>query len=357
MSRREWARLCRETGLSWMEGQRVIRPKLVEDRQRMNGVREIVMQVRLANKPYSGWDTIVEEIGVYLQAAGAERFPVMIDGRARRDLLGVRVFAEDLPETLIVKKWPKGRSSRYAATLGLMLGMRRAEVDLVNGRHAHGLVVGDTGEGKGVMTEMLVRQLADAGCEVVALNPKRSVEFEYADRVAWGLAECAAEIGAINDERVRRQNEMRERGDRHWLEHQGNVPTIVVLDEFNSLMDPSTQHSSTGKGYVKEAASAISMMASQSRSAGYVLIGISQRPLADSIGSWVRESFGWRALVGDADPSLAKMVLGEGQTDLARMLNGAPRGRALINGIVGQPDRFRLVQGAAHESQIVNVAA
>lgn len=193
-------------------------------------------------------------------------------------------------------------------------------------RGSHVLVAGATGAGKGSVLWSTVRALAPAIraglVEVWACDPKGGMELAFGEPL---FHRFATDVDGINDlladaVRIMNRRTGRLRGVSRLHKPSPGDPLVVVLvDEIASLTayvaDPQLK---------KQIAASLSLLLSQGRAPGVVVVGAVQDPRKEVLP--LRDLFPVRVALRMTEREQADMVLGNGAHDRGAACERIPRG-------------------------------
>ena len=204
---------------------------------------------------------------------------------------GVRVLAP-IPGTSLVGFEVPTESRRFPAppppcgfdlAIGETVDGHVRRFDLRDAPHM--LVAGSTGSGKSVFLHGLIRQLKDAGAELLLIDPKQ-VEFS---RYGGGLhdpVEIETTLAYLCDEMDNRYGKLNEAGQRDAREA-GWKPKVIVIDEYADLV----------LNYAKsEIPRLLQRIAQKGRAAGIHLVVATQRASTKVITGDVKVNFPVKAV-------------------------------------------------------------
>ncbi|MCK9893365.1 FtsK/SpoIIIE domain-containing protein [Frankia sp. AgB32] len=182
-------------------------------------------------------------------------------------------------------------------------------------RGSHVLVAGATGAGKGSVLWSIVRALAPAIraglVEIWAVDPKGGMELAFGEPLFERFAVDTEEINDLLSDAVRTMNRRtgRLRGvSRLHTPSPGDPLIVVIVDEIASL----TAYVADAEKK-KQIGANLSLLLSQGRAPGVVLVGAIQDPRKDVLP--LRDLFPVRVALRMTERSQADMVLGAGAHD------------------------------------------
>ena len=254
----------------------------------------------------------------------------------------------ELPRVWLNVNWP---STAPTALTSFLLGVREDNgeplwlnlQDAYGGNEAHAphtLIAGETGSGKGVLTQNLLLQMIalnlPAHLKLYVIDPKYGVDYSWinnAPHLARPIVTTQKESEEVLEEVVaemeRRYTLFRNCGSakisefNSKMDSENRLPIIVVIhDEMADWMASS-------EDYKKVIQSCCTRLASKARAAGIHVIMITQRAAQDAIPVGIRDNLGNRLclkVAGDAGSRLALGVPGAekllGKGHLAARLGG-----------------------------------
>lgn len=186
----------------------------------------------------------------------------------------------------------------------------------------HTLIAGETGSGKGVLTQNLLLQMiafnAPSALKLYVIDPKHGVDFAWikdAPHLARDLVTTQEESGEVLDELVeemeRRYKLFQESGATKIIEYNAKVePTerlplcVVVHDEMADWMASSDD-------YRKTVQQCFTRLAAKARAAGIHIIMITQRAAQDAIPPGIRDNLGNRLCLKVAGEAGSRLALGQ----------------------------------------------
>ena len=275
-------------------------------------------------------DKIEKRRGELLTTYGIE----VADVRPGRGKISVFVTREHratvpLASTWLGAPWP----DREPGTLSsFVIGAREDDDRLLHlnldepfaGYEAHGphtLIAGETGSGKGVLTQSLLLQIIAFNdprqVELILVDPKKGVDFTWIDGAphmrSTVITEMADAEGVLSD----LVQQMDERYDRLASVGAANIA------EYNQKVAPEDQmsrifmvHDELGawmaqeKDYQEVVLSAVASLGMKARAAGIHLILITQRADADAVPGRLRDNMGNRLCLKVQNSTGSRMVLG-----------------------------------------------
>ena len=236
----------------------------------------------------------------------------------------------DLAQVWLDANWPKTAPHRLANYLvgiredngaPLWLNLQGEHGD--NDEHSpHTLIAGETGSGKGVLTQNLLLQMiafnAPSALKLYVIDPKHGVDFAWikdAPHLARDLVTTQDESGEVLDELVeemeRRYKLFQECGATKIVEYNAKVePTkqlplcVVVHDEMADWMASSDD-------YRKTVQQCFTRLAAKARAAGIHIIMITQRAAQDAVPPGIRDNLGNRLCLKVAGEAGSRLALGQ----------------------------------------------
>ncbi|MCY4005689.1 MAG: FtsK/SpoIIIE domain-containing protein, partial [Rhodobacteraceae bacterium] len=235
----------------------------------------------------------------------------------------------DLDRVLLEAKWPK---SAPLETSNFLIGLREDTGDPLwlnlrnafggNEVHApHTLIAGETGSGKGVLTQNLLLQMialnSPESLQLYLIDPKMGVDFpwisdaphmahdiitdqEEAEQVLNTIvAEMDRRYSLIKTKRVPKISEYNE-----IVNPSERLPYIVIIhDEMADWMASSDEYRSMIQ-------STMTRLASKARACGIHVVMITQRAAQDAIPPGIRDNLGNRLILKVANEAGSKLALG-----------------------------------------------
>ena len=187
----------------------------------------------------------------------------------------------------------------------------------------HTLIAGETGSGKGILTQGLLLQLitfnAPDRAELILVDPKKGVDFAWLNGAPHMKAPIITEMGdaaSIFGVLVRQMDERYERLARvgaQNIEHYNRKVApeermwriFLVHDEMGAWMAQE-------KEYQEVVLSAVASLGMKARAAGIHLTLITQRADADAVPTRLRDNMGNRLCLKVQNSTGSRMVLGVG---------------------------------------------
>ena len=191
-----------------------------------------------------------------------------------------------------------------------------------NDEHApHTLIAGETGSGKGVLTQNLLLQMIafnePSALKLYVIDPKHGVDFAWINRaphLARKIVTTQDESGEVLDELVaemeRRYELFQATGATKISEYNAKVSKterlplcVVIHDEMADWMASSDEY----KQVVQQC---FTRLAAKARAAGIHVIMITQRAANDAIPVGIRDNLGNRLCLKVAGEAGSKLALG-----------------------------------------------
>ena len=184
----------------------------------------------------------------------------------------------------------------------------------------HTLIAGETGSGKGILTQGLLLQLIafndPKNVEIVLVDPKKGVDFVWLEGVPHMREEIVTErqqaqeaFGRLVHEMDRRYDLFRKEGVADIARYNSRVTpddrlprTFLVHDELGSWMAQE-------KDYKETVLSSVSNLGMKARAAGIHLVLITQRADADAVPPRLRDNMNNRLCLKVQNSTGSTMVL------------------------------------------------
>ena len=184
----------------------------------------------------------------------------------------------------------------------------------------HTLIAGETGSGKGILTQGLLLQLVafndPKNVELVLVDPKKGVDFVWLEGVPHMREEIVTErqqaqeaFGRLVQEMDRRYDLFRQQGVADIARYNARVEpgdrlprTFLVHDELGSWMAQE-------KDYRETVLSSVSNLGMKARAAGIHLVLITQRADADAVPPRLRDNMNNRLCLKVQNSTGSTMVL------------------------------------------------
>jgi S-DNA-T family DNA segregation ATPase FtsK/SpoIIIE len=210
-----------------------------------------------------------------------------------------------------------------------------------NLEHApHTLIVGETGSGKGVLTQNLLLQIIlfqdPNHLKLYVIDPKHGIDFSWisdAPHLSKPIATTQSEAEVIFNELV---NEMENRYKK--FQSKG----VSKLSEYNAIVEDKERLATcimvhdemadwmlSSPDYTEIVKSLVTRLATKARAAGIHLIMITQRASQEAIPPWIRENLGNRLCLKVSNDRGSILALGDrgaenllGKGHLMAKLNG-----------------------------------
>ena len=235
----------------------------------------------------------------------------------------------DLARVWLETKWP---NSAPRETSSFLLGLREDTGEPLwlnlrgvfggNEEHApHTLIAGETGSGKGVLTQNLLLQMialnSPESLQLYLIDPKMGVDFPWIS----GAPHMAHEIITDQDEAEQVLNTIVAEMDRRYeLIKSKRVPKI---SEYNEIVPPQERlpyifviHDemadwmASSDEYRRVIQSTMTRLASKARACGIHVVMITQRAAQDAIPPGIRDNLGNRLILKVASEAGSNLALG-----------------------------------------------
>ena len=236
-----------------------------------------------------------------------------------------------LASTWLDAPWPDRESGDLT---NFVIGVREDDGNLLflnlagkcGGYDEHGphtLIAGETGSGKGILTQGLLLQLVafndPKNVELVLVDPKKGVDFAWLDGFPHMREEVVTEkeqaqkaFDRLVQEMDRRYDLFRKEGVSNIarynsrMESDDRLPRIVLVhDELGSWMAQE-------KNYRETVLSSVSSLGMEARAAGIHLVLITQRADADAVPPRLRDNMNNRLCLRVQNSTGSRMVLDTG---------------------------------------------
>jgi DNA segregation ATPase FtsK/SpoIIIE, S-DNA-T family len=236
-----------------------------------------------------------------------------------------------LASTWLGALWPNRAPGECTS---LIIGAREDEDSLLflnlsepfGGYEVHGphtLIAGETGSGKGILTQSIILQIvcfSDPGhAQLIVIDPKKGVDFTWLDGAPQMKQPIITEIPRAKEALEALVSEMDRRYERLAAARVANI------GEYNDQVAPSEKmsriflvHDELGawmaedKEYQEVILSSASNLGMKARAAGIHLILITQRADADAVPGRLRDNMGNRLCLKVQNSTGSRMVLGHG---------------------------------------------
>ena len=212
----------------------------------------------------------------------------------------------------------------------------------------HTLIAGETGSGKGILTQGLLLQLitfnAPDRAELILVDPKKGVDFTWLNGAPHMKVPVITEIdGAANifDILVQQMDERYERlarvGTQNILQYNGKVAPKEQMRRIFLVHDEMGAWMAQEKEYQHVVMSAVANLGMKARAAGIHLTLITQRADADAVPARLRDNMGNRLCLKVQNSTGSRMVLG---------VRGAERllGKGHMSCIMALPDDHGILE-------------
>jgi S-DNA-T family DNA segregation ATPase FtsK/SpoIIIE len=236
-----------------------------------------------------------------------------------------------LASTWLGAPWP----DREPGTLtSFVIGAREDDDRLLHlnlaepfaGYEAHGphtLIAGETGSGKGILTQSLLLQLIvfndPCQAELILVDPKKGVDFTWLDgapHMRGAVITEMAEAEGVLDELVLQMDERYDRfasvGAANIVEYNRKVDAGDRMSRIFMVHDELGAWMAQEKDYQEVVLSAVANLGMKARAAGIHLILITQRADADAVPGRLRDNMGNRLCLKVQNSTGSRMVLGIG---------------------------------------------
>ena len=258
------------------------------------------------------------------------------DVRPGRGKISVFVTREQratvpLASTWLGAPWPE----REPGTLtSFVIGAREDDDRLLHlnlaepfaGYEAHGphtLIAGETGSGKGILTQSLLLQLIAFNdprqAELILVDPKKGVDFTWLDgapHMRGAVITEMADAEGVLDDLVLQMDERYDRlasvGAANIAEYNRKVGPEDRMSRIFMVHDELGAWMAQEKDYQEVVLSAVANLGMKARAAGIHLILITQRADADAVPGRLRDNMGNRLCLKVQNSTGSRMVLGVG---------------------------------------------
>ncbi|WP_322778280.1 FtsK/SpoIIIE domain-containing protein [Frankia sp. Cas4] len=356
--RRRWAAACRACEL-------MVYPDLTPRVRRVHRVpsgMELEVQVRAGQSVAD-----VERHGPALAAAlGARSLRLRADPRHAGRIDVLLVYREPLDRLITAAALPIDGHDIGAGGGHGGMGLDRLVVGVREDgkpwrlalRGSHVLIAGATGAGKGSVLWSTIRALAPAIhgglVEVWAVDPKGGMELAFGEALFTRFATDIEGIADLLEDAVgmMRDRTGRLRGvTRLHVPAAGSPLIVVIIDEIASLTAYVTD-----REVKKRIAAALSLLLSQGRAPGVVVIGAVQDPRKEVLP--FRDLFPVRVCLRMTEADQVDLVLGDGahaRGAHAEMIPPGLPGVGFVR-VDGQPEPVRVRAGWQTDEEIRGVA-
>ncbi|TDV89926.1 S-DNA-T family DNA segregation ATPase FtsK/SpoIIIE [Halomonas alkaliantarctica] len=325
-------------------------------------------------------DKVEKRTGELLTTYGVEVTDVR-PGRGQISLFVKRDNRAKVPlaSTWLQAPWPEHISGIMTS---FILGAREDQDSLLflnlseafAGYEEHGphtLIAGETGSGKGILTQSLLLQLTafndPKNAELILIDPKKGVDFGWLDgmpHMKRPLITEVEEAKQVFDELVKVMDERFERlsaikapninyYNRQVASEERMSRIFLVHDELGAWMAQE-------KEYQEVVLSAVANLGMKARAAGIHLVLITQRADADAVPTKLRDNMGNRLCLKVQNSTGSRMVLGTGGAEkllgkghMACMLSNqsAPAGQGffVVQVPFAEPDEMQSLADAVKD--------
>ena len=194
------------------------------------------------------------------------------------------------------------------------------------GYEAHGphtLIAGETGSGKGILTQSLLLQLIAFNdpreAELILVDPKKGVDFTWlngAPHMKGAVITEMADAEGVLDDLVLQMDERYDRlasvGAANIAEYNRKVSPANRMSRAFLVHDELGAWMAQEKDYQEVVLSAVANLGMKARAAGIHLILITQRADADAVPGRLRDNMGNRLCLKVQNGTGSRMVLGVG---------------------------------------------
>lgn len=254
----------------------------------------------------------------------------------------------DLARVWLEAKWPSSAPREISSFLlglredtGEPLWLNLREAFGGNDQHApHTLIAGETGSGKGVLTQNLLLQMialnSPENLQLYLIDPKMGVDFPWiseaphmADDIITDQDEAEQVLNSIVVEMDRRYELIKTKRVPKVSEYNAIVPLEDRLPYLFVIHDEMADWMAGSDDYRKVIQSTMTRLASKARACGIHVIMITQRAAQDAIPPGIRDNLGNRLVLKVASEAGSNLALGMrgaerllGKGHLAARLNG-----------------------------------
>ena len=187
----------------------------------------------------------------------------------------------------------------------------------------HTLIAGETGSGKGILTQSLLLQLIAFNdpreAELILVDPKKGVDFTWLDGaphmkrpVITEMADAQSVLGDLVLEMDERYDRLASVGTANIAEYNLAVPPGNKMSRIFLFHDELGAWMAQEKDYQEVVLSAVANLGMKARAAGIHLILITQRADADAVPGRLRDNMGNRLCLKVQNATGSRMVLGLG---------------------------------------------
>ena len=235
----------------------------------------------------------------------------------------------DLARVWLEAKWP---NSAPRETSSFLLGLREDTGEPLwlnlrgafggNEEHApHTLIAGETGSGKGVLTQNLLLQMialnAPENLELYLIDPKMGVDFPWiseaphmAHEIITDQDEAEQVLNTIVAEMDRRYELIKARRVPKISEYNDIVPPRDRLPYIFVIHDEMADWMASSDEYRRVIQSTMTRLASKARACGIHVVMIAQRAAQDAIPPGIRDNLGNRLILKVASEAGSNLALG-----------------------------------------------
>ena len=277
-------------------------------------------------------EKIEKRISEMLTTYGIE----VVDVRPSRGKISVFVKREKRARVSLASIWlnalwpnrPPGSSTSF------IIGAREDSDDLLylnlagafSNYEEHGphtLIAGETGSGKGILTQTLLLQLIafndPAEAEVIVVDPKKGVDFVWLDGapqmkrpIISEVSDAQSILDSLVHEMDERYQKFKERRVPNITEYNRNVLLDERMSRIFLVHDELGAWMAQDKKYQEVVLSSVSNLGMKARAAGIHLVLITQRADVDAVPGRLRDNMGNRLCLKVQNVTGSKMVLGVG---------------------------------------------
>ena len=256
----------------------------------------------------------------------------------RPDLGRISIFIESrkrniihLDKVWLEAGWPKSCPDLTSSFLiglrednGLPLWLNLQDLHGDNGRHSpHTLIAGETGSGKGVLTQNLLLQMIafnrPENFKLYIIDPKSGVDFFWISRaphLAREIVTQPEESKLVLHEIVEEMNRRYELFEKIHVpkisEYNARMPEEEKLPLIMVVHDEMADWMAGAEGYKDVVRRCLTRLTSKARACGIHVIMITQRAANDAIPVGIRDNLGNRLCLRVAGVAGSKLALGVG---------------------------------------------
>jgi len=187
----------------------------------------------------------------------------------------------------------------------------------------HTLIAGETGSGKGILTQGILLQLIAFNdpeqAELIVVDPKKGVDFTWLEGAPQMKAPIVTEMSAataILEDLVRqmdaRYDQLAAVGAANIVEYNRKVPQEQRMSRIFLVHDELGAWMAQEKDYQEVVLSSVANLGMKARAAGIHLTLITQRADADAVPGRLRDNMGNRLCLKVQNGTGSRMVLGVG---------------------------------------------